>query len=400
MRILVVDKLASFRKKVRGWLADGGHASENVLEAGNGHAAMELLRREEFNVDAIVCEWEQATVGASDLIQQLRAVPGFAHIGFIAVGPPTPAQEKAAKSCGATQYMPQPVDPEMLLQALVEIEKKAIANRKRAPSPTTRFRILANEPPARVQLPAAAMGAAESELRKGAKSAYLKPGGTMELHAGAPLHWIESGSVMVSEIRADGIELEYRLGPGQFLAEATFGGFPFTALTLRAEGEVWLSTQVAATVDDLRKRHPVLFYSFRNIATERARRFQKADDRKAVERGLAGEVESLPVGDLMGILHGARKTGVLRLQTPDRTYYIQFTAGSIRHAEANGELGEEVFYEALLQSKGRFEFMVGPEVEGPVTIAKDTPSLLLEGLKRRAARVSKEPRVSQDRAGE
>ncbi|KAF0244894.1 MAG: cAMP-dependent protein [Planctomycetota bacterium] len=393
MRILVVDKLASFRKKLRAWLADGGHAPENMLEAGSGQAAMELLRREEFNIDAIVCEWDQAAVGASDLIQQLRAVPGFAHIGFIAVGPPTPAQEKAAKSNGATQYIPQPVDPEVLLQSLVEIEKKAIANRKRAPSPTTRFRILANEPPGRMQPPAAAMGTAEAELRRGSKSSYLKPGGTMELHAGAPLHWIESGNVEVSEVRADGISLEYRLGPGQFFAESPFGGFPFSSITLRAEGEVWLSTRDALTVDDLRKRHPVLFYSFRNIATERARRFQKADERKAVERGLAGEVESLPVGDLMGILHGARKTGVLRLQTPEKTWYIQFTSGSVRHAEADGELGEEVFYEALLQSKGRFEFMVGPAVEGPVTIAKDTPSLLLEGLKRRAMHASRAPRT-------
>ncbi|MCC6739190.1 MAG: response regulator, partial [Planctomycetia bacterium] len=50
MRILVVDKLASFRKKLRHWLADGGHGQENILEAGSGQAAMDLLRREEFNV--------------------------------------------------------------------------------------------------------------------------------------------------------------------------------------------------------------------------------------------------------------------------------------------------------------------------------------------------------------
>ncbi len=393
MRIMVVDKLASFRKKLRGWLADGGHAADNVLEAGTGQAAMQLLRREEFNIDAIICEWDQPTVGASDLVQQLRSVPGFAHIGFVAIGPPVAAQEKAALQIGVTQYMSQPVDPEGLLHSLVEIEKSAIAHRKRAPSPTTRFRILANEPPKRLQPPAAAMGAAESELRKNAKTSYLKPGGTLELRGGAPLHWIEAGSLTVSEKRSDGLELEYRLTMGQFLAEAPFGGFPFEVITVKAESEVWLSSRDAATVDELRARHPVLFYSFRNIATERARRFQKAAEKQTVERGLAGEIDSLPVGDLLGILHGARKTGVLRLQAPERTYYIQFANGAIRHVEADGEVGESVFYAALLLTAGHFEFMVGPAVEGPVTIAKDTPSLLLEGLKRRAAHVSRAPKV-------
>lgn len=393
MRILVVDKLASFRKKIRGWLADGGHAADNVQEAGSGQAAMQLLRRDEFNVDAIICEWEQDTVGASDLVQQLRSVPGFAHIGFIAIGPAVPAQERAAKQLGVTQYMSQPLDPEMLLHALVDIEKSAIAHRKHAPSPTTRFRILANEPQKRLQPPAAAMGAAESELRKNAKTSYLKPAGTMEIHPGAPLYWIEAGALTVSEKRADGLELEYRLAMGQFLAEAPFGGFPYALITVKAEGEVWLSSRDAATVDELRGRHPVLFYSFRNIATERARRFQKATEKQAVERGLAGEIESLPVGDLLGILHGARKTGVLRLQSPDRTFYIQFERGSIRHAEVDGEVGESVCYAALLLTSGHFEFMVGPAVEGPVTIAKDTPSLLLEALKQRAEHVSRAPRT-------
>lgn len=382
MRILVIDKLASFRKKLRGWLVDGGHSAESLIEAGNGQAAMELLRREEFKVDAIICEWEQTAVGAADLVHQLRAVPGFAHIGFIAIGPATPAQERSAKQAGVTQYMHQPVDPEALLQSLVVIEKATIASRRHDPSATTRFRILASDPP-KVPASAAAMGVAEAELRRGAVPVTMKPGETLVLQPGSALHWVLSGSLSVTEARRDGILLEYKLMPGQFLGEAPFGGCPIESISARADGEVRLGSRDAASVDQLRQRHPILFYSFRNIAGERARKFQKAVEKKVVERTLAGEVESLPVGDLFGILHGAKKTGVLRLQSESRTYYIQFVEGIIRHAETEGQVGEEVCYAALALSRGHFEFMAGPAIEGPITIATDTRSLLLEGLKRR-----------------
>lgn len=392
MRILVVDKLASFRKKLRHWLSDGGHSQDNILESASGQSAMDLLRREEFNVDAIICEWDRETVGAGELLHQIRSVPGFAHIGFLAVGPQSPAEERAARSAGVTDWLPQPLDPEILLQKLVSIEKAAIAARKRVPSPTTRFRILANEPGKPIPPPAAAMGLAESELRRNAESFYLKPGALIELHPGSPLHWIESGTVTVTERRSGGVDLEYKASHGQYLGEGAFGGFPFEIVTARADGEAWLATREARDVEELKGRHPVLFYTFRNIAADRARRFQRTAEKSTSERGLQGEVESLPVGDLFGILHGARKTGVLRLSGEERTFYIQFAGGTVRHAEANGEVGEDVFYAALLVTRGHFEFMVGPAVEGPVTIAKDTATLLLEGLKRRALHVSRAPK--------
>lgn len=395
MRILVVDKLASFRKKLRHWLADGGHGQENILEAGSGQAAMDLLRREEFNVDAIVCEWDRETVDAAGLLHQIRSVPGFAHIGFLAVGPQSPAEERAARSAGVTDWLPQPLDPEVLLQKLVSIEKASIAARKRVPSPTTRFRILANEPGKPIPPPAAAMGIAESELRRSTGRLTLRPGELVELHPGAPLHWVESGTVAVAERRAGGVNLEYKASAGQYVGESGFGGFPYEFVAVRAEGEARLATREAPEVERLKGRHPVLFYTFRNIASDRARRFQKASEKSTTERGLHGEVESLPVGDLMGILHGARKTGILRLSGEDRTYYIQFASGTVRHAEANGEVGEEVFYAALLVTRGHFEFMIGPAVEGPVTIASDTATLLLEGLKRRALHVSRAPKPAR-----
>jgi CheY-like chemotaxis protein len=394
MRVLIVDKLASFRRRLRTWLEDGGHARDNILEAPSGGAALDTLRQEDFQVDAIVCEWEQATVGALDFLKQLRAVPGFTQIGFVAIGPPTPEQERQARSSGATAYLPQPVDPEVLLQTLVTLEKAALEARKRNASPTTRWRILANDAQGR-HAPPPAQGvhqAAEAELRKGARNQYVAAGTTLQISHGGPLYWVESGHLEVEETRKDGLRLKYRIGPGQFLNEAPFGGIEVESIAARAEGEVWVSSKDAPEVDRIRRANAVLFYGFRNTANDRARRFQQSSERNAVEKGLAGEIESLPIGDLVGILNGARKTGVLRIQTPEKSYYLQFNAGALCHAECDGQLGEEVFYACLLLSKGHFEFMVGPAVEGPVTIPMDTASLLLEGLKRRATHISRSPR--------
>lgn len=384
MRLLIVDKLASFRRRVRGWLVEGGHAADNILEASGGLPAMDLLRREDFNVDAIVCEWDQDAVGAADFLMQLRSVPGFAHIGFVAIGGAEPELAAAAKASGATDYLVQPLDPEFLLRALVEIEKKAIEYRKRVASPTTRWRILTLDqkaPPGTQD--GTLTAAAEQELRQGARNVFLNPGEPLSLRPGDALYWVEKGSLNVREIRGEGAVLEYKLGPGQFLGEAPFGGCPFVSLEARADGECWLSSRDASTVEQLRARHPVLFYSFRNLANERARRFQKADKNKPLERGLAGEIDSLPIGDLVGILNGAKKTGVLKIETGEGTYFFQFTQGALRHAECEGEVGEEVFHRAVTLSKGRFEFMVGPAIEGPVTIALETRALLIEGLRRR-----------------
>jgi CheY-like chemotaxis protein len=392
MRILIIDKLASFRRRVRAWLVDGGHTAANILEAASGAAGMELLRREEFNVDAILCEWDQPAVGALEFLKQLRAVPGFVQIGFVAVGPGRPELQAEAARAGATQYLAQPLDPEALLQSLVAIEKAAIAAKKRTPSPTTRWRILTldQKTPPPGDAPGAAV--AFAELRRGSHTVYLNPGEALAIPKGGPLYWIDHGALGVRERRSDGIVLEYRAGPGEFVNEAPFGGFVVQDIAVRSEGEAWLSTRDAASVETLRRRLPTLFYFFRNVANERLRKFQKSPDKRSAERGLAGEIESLPVGDLVGILNGARKTGVLRIDAPDRSFFFHFVEGAIRHAESDGEVGEDVFYRALLLPAGRFEFMVGPAVEGPVTIALQTDRLLIEGLRRRAQHYSKAPR--------
>jgi len=404
MRILVVHKLASFRRRVRSWMVEGGHSTDNILETHGGDTALEMLRLEDFNVDAIVCDWDQVGVGAADFLAQLRGVPGFAHIGFIAVGNPGPAYEEEAKAAGATVYLSQPLDPQQLLRVLVEIEKKSLERRKKGPSPTTRWRILTlDQKDAAGTEEGTLTAAAEQELRRGARSVYLDIDARLSLGPGDPLYWVDHGTLSVHEVRGEGSVLEYQIGPGQFLGEGPFGGCPFVRLEVRADEECQLSSRDAATVNQLRVRHPVLFYSFRNLATERARRFQKADvqaalarrtradERKSLERNLAGEIDSMPIGDLVGILYGARKTGVLKIEADDATYFFQFTEGALRHAECEGEIGEDLFHQAIRLTKGHFEFMTGPAIEGPITITLDTQSLLIEAMRRRDRHQSRPP---------
>jgi len=81
----------------------------------------------------------------------------------------------------------------------------------------------------------------------------------------------------------------------------------------------------------------------------------------------------------------------IKIEADDATYFFQFTEGALRHAECEGEIGEDLFHQAIRLTKGHFEFMTGPAIEGPITITLDTQSLLIEAMRRRDRHQSRPP---------
>jgi len=99
------------------------------------------------------------------------------------------------------------------------------------------------------------------------------------------------------------------------------------------------------------------------------------------ETGLVGTLDTLPISDLIQILHACRKTGHLRLRHGSEQAGIYFTEGEIRHAWSLQDSGEAAFFHIVEWKKAYFTFESGLRVPEP-TLTQATLPLLMEGLRR------------------
>jgi two-component system chemotaxis response regulator CheY len=99
------------------------------------------------------------------------------------------------------------------------------------------------------------------------------------------------------------------------------------------------------------------------------------------ESGFSGSLDTLPIQDLIQILHASRKTGHLRLARGAEEAGLHFTDGELRHAWTRNEQGETAFYGILGWKEARFSFDSGvrPPEE---SLSGATMPMLLEGLRR------------------
>ncbi len=94
-----------------------------------------------------------------------------------------------------------------------------------------------------------------------------------------------------------------------------------------------------------------------------------------------GTLGDLSVPDLLQMPSLGRLTGALVFSNGDRESSVYYVNGSVVHAEMEDMVGEEVIYDLLGWTSGRFSFEKG--VTSPrTTITKDVQHLLLEGLRR------------------
>lgn len=385
VRLLIVDRVWGQRQKIRNWLVQGGYSASSVIEAEDGVAAVELLRQMNFAVDAVLCDWLDPRVDGAAIAREVRRLAG-APVDFIAHGTFDSRAREAALANGAADVIGLPIRPELLMQKLVGLEKRRReANPAARPSNTAVFRALAVDAPS--EKPAPLSSPLWEALRRNARHAEIHAG--THVPVGPPsarLWWVERGTVAVKETRDDGTEMAYRAGPEEFFGEAPFGGMGVQALDAVAETDSWLASQDAETVRRTAAAAPFLFYWLRNLSTTRLRAYSRTG--QSAERGLSGTVESLPILDLLQVLHGARRTGVLRVDGREGAQFIQFVDGRIVHAEGLGFTGETVVDRAMARTTGTFEFYVGPEVPGVRSVSVDTAGLIMRGAQRAARKAA------------
>lgn len=113
------------------------------------------------------------------------------------------------------------------------------------------------------------------------------------------------------------------------------------------------------------------------LAREAARR--TAGSPRA-QRGVAGQLASLPLPDIFQILNLGQKTARVTLEHDDDKGVIWFDSGSAIHAEAGQQTGVEACYEMLGWKNGGFRIEHGLESED-TTIEMDSMMIVMEGLR-------------------
>jgi two-component system, chemotaxis family, chemotaxis protein CheY len=123
LRTLIVDDSSVMRKIVARALQQGGLSLGQILEAGNGSEALEILRREK--VDLVLSDINMPVMDGLEFVRQLRSVENAQGIPVVMItteGSESHVME--AISCGARGYIRKPFTPDQMKQHVLPLLQK------------------------------------------------------------------------------------------------------------------------------------------------------------------------------------------------------------------------------------------------------------------------------------
>jgi two-component system chemotaxis response regulator CheY len=123
LRTLIVDDSSVMRKIVARALQQGGLSLGQILEAGNGAEALEILRREK--VDLVLSDINMPVMDGLEFVRQLRSVENALGVPVVMItteGSESHVME--AISCGARGYIRKPFTPDQMKQHVLPLLQK------------------------------------------------------------------------------------------------------------------------------------------------------------------------------------------------------------------------------------------------------------------------------------
>ena len=115
MKILVVDDSKAMRMIVQRTLRQAGYGDAAMTEAANGKEALDVLRRESF--DVVLSDWDMPEMSGIQLLEAVRAEKIAVRFGFVTSEGTTPMREQAA-AAGALFLVAKPFTVESFQDAM------------------------------------------------------------------------------------------------------------------------------------------------------------------------------------------------------------------------------------------------------------------------------------------
>jgi two-component system chemotaxis response regulator CheY len=124
MPILVVDDYQTMVRIIRNLLKQIGY--ENVDEAANGQAALEMIQNKRYGL--VISDWNMEPMTGFELLQRVRADPARADVPFIIVTAESKTDNVvAARKAGVNNYIVKPFNAAMLKAKMDAIFSAAAA---------------------------------------------------------------------------------------------------------------------------------------------------------------------------------------------------------------------------------------------------------------------------------
>jgi two-component system chemotaxis response regulator CheY len=115
--ILVIDDSASLRQVVKMALTGAGY---NVLEAGDGQAALALLDGRQINM--VVCDVNMPIMNGIEFVKAAKALPAYKFLPILMLTTESQEEKKEqGKAAGAKAWMVKPFAPTQLVNAVAKL---------------------------------------------------------------------------------------------------------------------------------------------------------------------------------------------------------------------------------------------------------------------------------------
>ncbi len=115
--ILVVDDSSSLRQVVKMALSGAGY---DVLEAGDGQAALSLLDGRPINM--VVCDVNMPVMNGIEFVKATKTLPAYKFLPILMLTTESQEEKKAqGKAAGAKAWMVKPFSPTQLLNAVAKL---------------------------------------------------------------------------------------------------------------------------------------------------------------------------------------------------------------------------------------------------------------------------------------
>lgn len=121
-KVLLVDDSLAARMIIKQYLQIVGCQDSEFTEANNGQEALDLLKKEDFNL--IVTDMNMPVMDGNVFIQRLKASPRFNRIPVIIISSAANQDNKSHfMKFGANYVIPKPVSPQLLNEAISALNK-------------------------------------------------------------------------------------------------------------------------------------------------------------------------------------------------------------------------------------------------------------------------------------